>query len=168
MPFCSGCGNSVPVDAGFCAGCGKATHQPPSSSQASAAAAPKLEKVFLESPGVLVTNSRFVVGTQTFAMGGVTSVKPDVDPPSRKGPIITALIGGLMVMGGLTPRGATGTALFGIGLVAIGIFWFLNQKSTHWVILHSASGERKALSSQDGELIAKVIAAITEAIVYRS
>jgi hypothetical protein len=54
---------------------------------------------FLNEGGVTVTNARFVVPAQTYAMSGVTSVKSLKHTPSIKGPVILCIIG-LLSMGG--------------------------------------------------------------------
>jgi predicted RNA-binding Zn-ribbon protein involved in translation (DUF1610 family) len=58
------------------------------------------EKVFFEYEGVRVTNTRFVVDGQTFAMNNVTSVKPFEKRPSRVGPVILIVLGVLSALGG--------------------------------------------------------------------
>ena len=120
------------------------------------------ERVFFEQGQVKVTNARFVVAHQTYAMNGVTSVSSYVTPPERKGAIIALLFGLflLLVLDG-------GAKL--IGLIIAGLAgWALSQmKSTHSVFLSSASGEVKALSDTDERFIGSVVGALNEALVHR-
>jgi hypothetical protein len=51
------------------------------------------EKIYFEYDDVKVTNTRFITGAQTFAMGNVTSVKAFEQKPSRIGGIIVLAIG---------------------------------------------------------------------------
>ena len=107
------------------------------------------EKTFGNEAGVSVSNARFIAAGQTYAMSGVTSVKSSRADPSRKGPIIMGIIGVLALMGG-------GTAMI-VGLILIAAaaaLWF-TQKPEFQVLLSSASGEAKALSSKDGEFISR-------------
>lgn len=120
------------------------------------------ESVFFEQGGVKVTNARFVVRGQTYAMNGVTSVKSSTTPPDRKGPLI--LIGiGLVVL--LAADGAG--KLLGLILAGAGGWLFMRQKDTHAVFLSSASGEVQALVDQDANYIGGVIAALNDALVHR-
>jgi hypothetical protein len=120
------------------------------------------ERVFFENNGVKVTNARFIVRSQTYAMNGVTSVKSHVTSPDRKGPLIAIGIG-LLVL--LAADGAG--KLIGLAIAAFGVWLFMQQKDTHAVFLSSSSGEVEALSNQDEEYIGGVVSALNEALVYR-
>jgi hypothetical protein len=120
------------------------------------------EQVFFEQGNVKVTNARFIVDSQTYAMNGVTSVKCNTVPPSRGGALIAIGIGVLIL---LVADG------FGklLGLLIAGAGgWFLSrQKSTHSVYLSSASGEVQALSDTDESFISSVVHALNEALIHR-
>jgi len=119
------------------------------------------EKSFFNEGGISVSNSRFIAGGQTYAMSGVTSVKSFRADPSRKGPIIMGVIGVLALMGG-------GTVTFvGLALIAGAVALWFSQKPEFSVLLYTASGEAKAHTSNDGDLISKVVAAVNDAIVHR-
>ncbi len=119
------------------------------------------ERSFLEEGGVTITNSRFIVAGQTFAMSGVTSVKGVTHTPSRKGPIILIAIGVLAFLAGKE------ALVGGLVFIAAAVAWWMFQKPKYVVVLHSASGEAEALTSQDGSFISKVVGALNEAIVAR-
>jgi hypothetical protein len=120
------------------------------------------EKVFFENDGVKVTNARFIVHSQTYAMNGVTSVKSSVTPPNRGALLIAILVGLVMLM---ALEGAT--KILGL-IVAGGAVWMLTkQKSSYAVFLSSASGEIQALANTDEAYINGVIHALNEALVYR-
>lgn len=119
------------------------------------------EQTFLNEGSVTVTNARFIVYGQTYAMSGVTSVKSLEFPPSRKGPIILIVIGIISMLAG------KGAILVGILFLAAGIGWWLLQKSKYSVALSSASGEVQALTSKDGDFVFRVVNALNEAIVAR-
>ncbi|HEX4693283.1 DUF6232 family protein [Sphingomonas sp.] len=120
------------------------------------------EDVFYEAPGVKVTNARFIVDNQTYAMNGVTSVKTLTIPPSYGGAIIAILIGLVLLF-----AGAAGVKVLGLAIAAFGIFLIVKAKAEHVVVLHSASGEAQALKSTDGQHIHDVIAALNDALVHR-
>ena len=119
------------------------------------------EKTFFNESGVSVSNARFIAQGQTYAMSGVTSVKSFRQEPSRKGPIIMAIIGLIALTGG-----GTVTAV-GLALIAGAVVLWILQKPEFSVLLSSASGEAKALTNKDGEFIGKVVAALNDAIVHR-
>ncbi|MGA9580901.1 MAG: DUF6232 family protein [Allosphingosinicella sp.] len=121
------------------------------------------EQVFFEQGNVKVTNARFIVNSQTYAMNGVTSVKSSVVPPSRGGAIIAIGLGLIMVF---AAEGAG--KIFGVAIAAAAGAWFLSQqKSTHSVYLSSASGEVQALSDTDEGFISSVVHALNEALIHR-
>ena len=120
------------------------------------------EQVFFEQGNVKVTNARFVVNSQTYAMNGVTSVKSNVVPPSRTGAMIAIGLGLLML---LAAEGAS--KIIGLALVAGGAWFLSQQKATHSVYLSSASGEVQALSETDEGFIKNVIQALNEALIHR-
>lgn len=119
------------------------------------------ENTFLSENGVTVTNARFVVPAQTYAMSGITSVKSFSQAPSRKGPII------LIIIGLLTMAAGKGAIVVGLLLIGGGIAWWVSQKTDYQVLLSSSSGEAKALSSNDGDWISRVVNALNEAIIHR-
>jgi hypothetical protein len=119
------------------------------------------EKSFFNEGGVSVSNSRFIVPGQTYAMSGITSVKSYRQDPSRKGPIILGIVGLLALGGG-------GNAVFlGLLLIAGAVAWWFSQKPEFSVLLTSASGEAKALTNKDGQFITRVVNALNDAIVHR-
>lgn len=116
------------------------------------------ENSFFDEGGVTVTNARFIVSAQTYAMSGITSVKSIKESPSIKGPIILCILG--LFLFKEVPIGA-------IILVAIAIAWFILNKPKYSVVLSSASGEAEALTSKDSDFISRIVNAINEAIISR-
>ena len=116
------------------------------------------EKTFLSEGGVTVTNARFIVPSQTYAVSGITSVKNSQDYPKRLYPIVCGLFGFIFLVS------ATG---FGLFLLVIAAIWWIGQKTQYHILLTTSSGEAKALSSNDGSFISKVVNALNEAIVAR-
>ena len=116
------------------------------------------EKVFFEYDGVKVTNARFVVDGQTYAMSNITSVSPHEKKPSRVGPIIFIAAGVLLALQA-PPLGL----IFGLP----GVIWWFFQKSGFHILLRTAGGETSALKSNQRDYVEKVVAALNNAIVHR-
>lgn len=117
------------------------------------------EKTFFEHEDVKVTNSRFISGTQTFAMSNVTSVKALTERPSRVFGVITVMFGLLMALYGQIAVGVLIAA-------AAGAFLYF-QKTTYHIMLNTSGGETSALKTHQLDYITQVVAAINNAIVHR-
>ena len=94
-------------------------------------------------------------------MSGITSVQSGEDKPSKVGPIIFLTIGTLSLFGG------SDSIVFAIIMLTIGGIWLAALKTTFHILLQTASGEAKALSSTNGAWISKVVNALNESIVHR-
>ena len=119
------------------------------------------EKIFFDGNGVSVSNARFIVHGQTYAMNGVTSVKQAVRYPSRLGPVVLGLIGLIALI-----NGGSGI-IWGVVLLAATVFWWIKQKPKWIVVLNSSSGETQALTSEDRSYINGVIEALNQSIIHR-
>lgn len=117
------------------------------------------ETVFFAQGNVSVSNARFIVGNQTYAMSGVTSVKRAEITPSRTGPFI---LGGAGIIALINAK-----LMLGLIGVAIAVAWWVMQKTEIVVALHTASGEVQALRSKDGKFIDSVISALNQSIIHR-
>lgn len=157
MSFCSSCGTALSDGSAFCRSCGQSASGGADSGRSS-------EHTFFQGPDVLVTNTRLVRGNETFAMSGVTSVSSFTEVPSKKGPIILIAVGVLAV---LSFKSSAAVGLIGIILLALGIWWFRSIKNLFHVRLVTASGERDALSSRDGQYVGEIVGAVSQAIVHR-
>jgi Family of unknown function (DUF6232) len=121
------------------------------------------ERTYLQQGRITITNSRFIVGSQTYAMRGVTSVKGIEITPPRTGPVFLLLVGLLLTLVGL---GNTVWALAGIGVlaVALAIWWICKQKSTFAVLLTTAAGELRVFESYSNQEIGNILDALNESI----
>jgi hypothetical protein len=118
----------------------------------------KGEGVFLEERGILVTKTRFVSQAHTFALASITSVSGEQTEPSKLQPIILLIFG----MGTLSFAVWLGVLMLGASVV-----WMFKQKTNFTVVLTTAGGEVKAFTSQDRKFVARIIHALTDAIVAR-
>ena len=120
------------------------------------------EKVFFAQGPVSVSNSRFIVHGQTYAMNGVTSVRQAVNNPSRFWPLVLGFFDLIIMLGG-----SAGAIIFGGLLLGLAIYWWTRQKPDWIVVLSSSSGETRALSSKDRVFIDGVIQALNDSIIHR-
>jgi len=120
------------------------------------------ETEFFKDGDVRVTNSRFIVGSSTYAMTGVTSVKKTSATPPRSGAILIIATGIVILLG---MNGVE--RLWGVAAIALGIVAYKRTKPKYSVYLNSASGESQALESEDVKYIDKVINALNQAIIHR-
>ena len=116
------------------------------------------EKIFFDYGGVTVTNMRFIVKPQIFAMSNITSVKASEQEPSRLRPVVLIAAGAFSLLGNV---------LVGIVLAGIGIGWLLKQKTMYHVMLTTAGGEISALRSDQRQYVEKVVKAVDDAILAR-
>jgi hypothetical protein len=116
------------------------------------------DEVFFGERGITVSRTRFAVGSQTFALANISSVRGVEIPPSRTGPIVLLLFGVLVCFA---------SVWFGVVIIAASIAWMCFQKSTFSVVLTAAGGEVTAYSSEERMFISRVIDALTRAIVAR-
>lgn len=116
------------------------------------------ETTFFEHEGVRVTNARFIVDGQTFAMNNITSVKPLEEKPNRFGPGLLIFIGVVSAL-----NGAYGGLIFAVA----GGIWWVKQKTTYHIMLHTSGGETSALKTFQREYLQSVVTALNSAIVHR-
>jgi len=128
--------------------------------------APLAERTFFSEGDTLVTNARLVSRGHTYAIAGVTSVKAVVEPAKSTG-VGWAIIGAIVLLISLLNGWGVGIALGALALV-LGILVAKSQKPTHHLVLHSSSGEVRAISSQDGAAISRILEAVNNAIIARS
>lgn len=123
------------------------------------------ESVFFQSGDIMVTNARFIVGAQTFAMSGITSVH-GVETPAGYAVSVTLILLGLLLTLTLVV-GGFGAGILGLLMLAFGIWLAVRRKTTFAVVLRTAGGEVTAYQSADREHIAQVIRALNDSIVSR-
>lgn len=132
------------------------------------------EKVFYDRDGVRVTNARFQVGAQTYAMSAVNSVAYQREEAGHGFAIFLGFVGAAMLLvGGVGVKLSTtvvvsvALAVVGVLLLATGIWLAKSAKPTYLVALTTASGQVKALSSMEAGAIEPVVRALNDALVSR-
>lgn len=129
------------------------------------------ETVFFENGNVKVTNARFIVGDQTYAMAAVNSVKvSSIDiTPSNTMPGILVAVGAIWFVSSIAASSEFSSYFWSVAILAVGIFWLRSIKKTleYKIILTTPSGETSALKSTNDQDIRPVEKALHEAIVFR-
>lgn len=130
------------------------------------------EKVFFDTHGVKVTNARFVVSQQTYAMASVNSVKVGRTDktPSSAGATGFILLGAFIAAPTLQNlREYWGFTVVGAVFLLAGIVWLksIKPKFEYKLILTTSSGETTALTSFSEPDIRAVEDALNSAIIYR-
>ena len=116
------------------------------------------EKTFFEYEDVKVTNTRFITGSQTFAMSNITSVKVFEQKPKRLLGILVVLIGfGI----------AFQSPVIGILIAASAGLYLYLQKTVFHVMLSTSGGESSALKTFQRDYLNKIVSALNDAIVHR-
>ncbi len=126
------------------------------------------EPVILRSKNVVVTKSRFIVGSKTFSVRGITSVQAVEIPASYSGQIVVIIFGIVMGLAAFANdlRGA-GAVLLVIALMLLitGVTLLFTVKPKYQVVITTSSGEITAYESRDDQDISSVVHAVNEAIV---
>lgn len=118
---------------------------------------------------VTVTSSRIVMPNLTFALRNISSVRNHSIAPSHGGDIILIIIGLLIAMTGFCVGKGGGiiAGIIGLGLIAFGIYLYMNKKPTYFVYLGTNAGEQKGIESKDKEYVDNIVKAINEAIIHK-
>lgn len=129
------------------------------------------ETVFLEQGNIKVTNARFIVKDQTYAMASVNSVKvtkTDITP-SNLFPIILIIISVVWLMNSIASPNGLASFFWPLGLLGFSILWLrsIKQAYEYRIMLTTSSGETPALKSTNDQDIRPVEKALNEAIVFR-
>ncbi len=117
------------------------------------------ERTILQRDNVTVTSARVVLGGQTFALSGITSVRAAVIEPKWGGVVLAVLAGVMFIMIG-------GAAVFlGIASLALAAVMAAGKKPMHRVVLVTSAGEQTGLETVDRAEVAEVVKTVSDAIV---
>lgn len=122
----------------------------------------KPESALFQEGNVTVTNARFMVGSQTYAIRNITSV----EKRTKKAPKLFCIVVGaiLAAIGGYGNQGIGNVSMFVIGIILLiaGVL----MKHKYFVVLHTSASQMQALESKNQGYINKVINALNSAILY--
>ena len=124
------------------------------------------EKTYFDHDGIIVTSTRFIVASETYAMRNITSVQSAKIEPNLSVP------GWLMVIGALTcfvgfSNSNLGAGIIGILLTGAGGYWCWQSESTFAVVLTTSAGEQRPCVNTDRKFIQSIVDALNQSIVDR-
>ena len=112
-----------------------------------------------------VTTNRVSIQGTTYALRNITSVKMEATKPGFGCAVVPIAFGVIALVVSIA-RGEFFLATFiGGAPLAVGVFLQFTRKPIFHVRISSASGEAKALSSQDQVYIERIVKSINAAIV---
>lgn len=115
------------------------------------------EKIFYKDPKVTVTQSGFVVGTETYSIKDISLVSNFEIIKSKTGPIIQMALGAILL---IPPE----LRILGGILVIIGFLWLFSVKNEYAVRISTNVGEVDSVVSTNRDYIQKIVDALHEAL----
>lgn len=129
------------------------------------------EIYFYDDKKVAVTNHRFIIGNQTYAMHQITSVKRGESIADRGWPAIITLAGfAIMAYDGYQLfKVGTDFKLLILGTVVllIGISMLMNRQDEYSVIIKTSAGEDHPVKHANKDYIDAIVQALNTSIVSR-
>ncbi len=173
---CANCSTENPIDNKFCGSCGALLENArvvTEDRQVEAGARSASEEIaYYADSDVMVTSHRAVFGTTTYAMANITSVSMGHRPPRLMWSPLGILFGlAIFTLAMLQlPEGVAAAILggaIGLTLVGIGAVIVARAEPIYVIKIASASGEAKAITSENRDYIERIVGAMQQAIVER-
>ena len=162
---CRECNQSVSTEAVACPHCGA-----PQPRSVPPPLPPPAEQTIYHDNAVAVTTARVMIGSATYPLRNIASVKMTFTSPKVLGPVLM-LLGGVFVLLLTTipfdPRNyepIPGIAM-GVSIIFAGVVWMLCLKTQYHVDLSTSGGQIHLVTSQNKAYIEKVVVSINDAIV---
>lgn len=132
------------------------------------------ETIIHQDPHIKITNLRAIIAEKTYSVANITAVEAIEQPPSGAAPGCLMLIGVIALLMSL-PTLFNNRAwdnnytaiIVGVIFTLAGSILFRNAKPIYILQISTASGEVKALTSQDKNHIHAIAAALNQAIIQR-
>ena len=118
------------------------------------------EKIFYQDSEVTVTQDRFVVGSETYAIENISSVSNFEIVKSKNGPSMLMALGAILLV-------PSGMRILGGVLVIIGFLWLFSVKNEYAVRISMNAGEINSVVSKNRDYIQKIVDALHEAVIFR-
>lgn len=118
------------------------------------------ETTFYNQSGVVVTQSRFVTHSKTYAMRNISSVHIFEIEKSLVLPIILTVLGIVLLL-------ADEARVAGGILLTLAILIFVLIKNKYAVRISTNSGEANSIVSKDKTYVQAIVNALNEAIIHR-
>jgi hypothetical protein len=163
---CRECGQSVSTEAVACPHCGAPQQRP----VPPPLPAPPAEQTLYCDNLVVVTSVRVMIGSASYPLRNITSVKMTFTPPQVAGALLVLLGGVFILLLTTIPFDERnydpipGVAMGG-SIIFASIVWMCSLKTKYHVDLSTSSGELHLLTSKNKPYIEKVAASINDAIV---
>lgn len=110
---------------------------------------------YYDKNGIRITKGIFELpdGKQ-YTIKNIDSVNIKQLKPNRKNPLICIVVGVFLI------------AAYGLGLlvIALGIWWWISQKISYWILLRTSGSESEAYGSHDFDEIKEIRSALNAAI----
>ena len=125
------------------------------------------EQVFFHEGNIAVTDARFILGNETYAVRSIASVMAGEQKPARDWPILIGLAAVGIAVWAFFQESLSGYIWAGLFLWVAGVWAYL-QSSTYHLSLRTSAGTLQVLSSKDGAFIRRVSDALNRAIIAQS
>ena len=116
------------------------------------------EKNLYSGSNVTVTSARFIAGSKTYSLRNISSVDIGKIPPKRGLSSLLILVGLVMVF-------IEGLRIYGLIILAIGIFVYSRANPKYTVRINSNSGEADGYISSNKSEIEAIVKALNDAII---
>ncbi|MBK1894867.1 DUF6232 family protein [Chryseobacterium paridis] len=118
------------------------------------------ETTFYQDNSVLVTQSRYITESKTYAMRNISSVHIFEIEKNRIGPV-------LIIVFGIPFLFSRDVFWIGLILIAVGVLRLFSIKNEYSVRISTNAGEANSLVSKNREYIQTIVNALNEAIIHR-
>jgi hypothetical protein len=132
------------------------------------------ETLFYSDDNVQVTNSRLIVGGQTYAMRNITSVRGVEVTPSHAAVYALALASGVSALIAVAFIQENWKLPVGWLVLVVAIFfgvfaYFVKDslRSKYQIWINTAGAEQRAMESRDARTVSAILDGINKAIVFR-
>ncbi len=126
-----------------------------------------MEKIFFEQGSIKVTNSRFINGTTTYPISGITSIVASAKEPSYSSAVWVAFVGVLFLIGGIVPPVAWGSIVFAVVLLVLAFGIARTKKVQYLIVFGTAGGDKDGLVTEDKAARDTVLQALNDAVAHR-
>ena len=130
------------------------------------------ERIFFNEGQFQITDKRAVLGSKTYSIANITSVSTVEVKPLTCFPTVLIILGAISLLVYLSfllsSENVFSLLVFGLMMSGLGFFWIRSMGGSKYVIkIESASGEFDGMSSNDQELISRIVIAMNDAIIMR-
>jgi hypothetical protein len=126
-----------------------------------------MEKVFFEQGSIKVTNSRFINGTTTYPIAGITSIVADVKEPSYSSAGWVAFVGIIFLIRGIVPPVSWGSIAFFVLLLVLAFGIVRTKKPKFLIVFGTAGGDKDGLVTEDKVARDTVLQALNDAVAHK-